>query len=235
MDFSEFLRRLGAEPRSTDPELRAARDQSPEFEAAASEAERFEAELERALRLEAPADLLDELAAIGAKPQASKRWLPMAVAASLLVAVGAAGVAWKMNRSWDSVEAYVIDHYRHDGPQVVAMAQAVEAEVVQRFLADFEVSAEPPLADIVGVIKYCPTPGGKGVHMVLNTNSGPITLIYMPGTAVSDHKSITFDGVEAMLVELPHGSAAIIGNGQQPIEDFYAVVHDSILPLQGSS
>lgn len=235
MDFSEYRRRLGAEPRSDDPALHAARAQSPEFEAAAREASQFEARLERALQLDAPQGLLDELSAASRQPASTRRWIPAALAASLLVAVGAGGMAWKMNRSWESVEAYVVDHYRHDGPQVVAMAEAVEAEVVQNFLAAFEVSAGPPLADIVGVIKYCPTPGGKGVHMVLNTRNGPVTVIYMPGTTVTDHETLSFDGVEALLVELQNGSAAIIGNGQQQLEDFYAVVHDSILPLRGRS
>ena len=61
MNFSEFKQRLGAEPRSADPELRRARESAPEFEAAASEAEQFERKLERALAVPAPAGLIDDL------------------------------------------------------------------------------------------------------------------------------------------------------------------------------
>ncbi len=40
-------------------------------------------------------------------------------------------------------------------------------------LAEFGADVAPALAGIVSVIKQCPTPDGKGVHMVLNTERGP--------------------------------------------------------------
>mgnify|MGYP001823535991 CR=1 FL=1 len=182
MDFSEFRLRLGAEPRQQDEEVRAARGASPEFEAEARAAELFEDRLEQAFSVPAPDGLINELAGISRAPaepeRVYRRW-PMALAASLLIAVGAAGVAWKLNPSWDSVEAYVVDHYRHDGPQMLTQTGGDSAQKVQDILSEFEVSAAPALADIVGVIKYCPTPEGKGVHMVLNTPTGPLTVIYL--------------------------------------------------------
>ena len=51
MDFSEFLRRLGADPGNRDPEFLHARKSDPEFEQAAAAAEAFEARLERAADL----------------------------------------------------------------------------------------------------------------------------------------------------------------------------------------
>ena len=45
--------------------------------------------------------------------------------------------------------------------------------------------------------------------MVLATENGPLTVIYMPGTEVTDHEVLAFDGMEAMLVSLERGSAVI--------------------------
>jgi hypothetical protein len=233
MNFSEFKRRLGAEPLSGDPEIKRARESSPEFEQAAVEAERFEKKLERAVSVSVPDNLLNELQAISQQaPRTSKGrgWWRMALAASVLIAVGAAGLTWKMNQSWDSVEDYVVDHYRHDGAKVLAMKSEATAQDVQSILAGFDVEAAPSLADIVGVIKYCPTPDGKGVHMVLNTQNGPVTVIYMPDTTVSDGKIHAFDNVQTILVELQHGSAAIIGADSQLVSDYYAIVQNSIVP-----
>lgn len=235
MNFSEFKRILGAEPRSEDPEFRRARHSSPEFEQATAEAERFEEKLEQALTLPAPTDLIEDIRNIGLQDPAietSRGWWPMALAASLLLAVGAAGLVWKMNHSWDSVEDYLVDHYRHDGAQLIALADQEASDEVQAILAEFEMQAKPDLADIVGVIKYCPTPDGKGVHMVLNTEEGPVTVIYMPGTAVSDRDLLAFDSLEAILVQLRSGSAAIIGSGGQNIAHFHALVQNSILPTR---
>jgi hypothetical protein len=86
------------------------------------------------------------------------------------------------------------------------------------------------LEEVVSVIKYCPTPDGKGVHMVLNTNDGPVTVIYMPTTEVNDREVLQFDDLQAMLVSLEKGSAAIIGTGAQSISALYSVIQDSILP-----
>lgn len=235
MDFSEFKRKLGAEPLNRDPEFLAARDSSPEFEQAALDAERFEEKLSRAARLPVPDDLAEDLMSITQQPAERSGWWRMALAASVLIAVGAAGLTWNMNPDWDSVEEYVVDHYRHDGPKLVSLADGVSADEVQAVLAEFNVEATPALADIVGVIKYCPTPDGKGVHMVLNTQSGPVTVIYMPETPVTDKVFLAFDDVEAMQVELQSGSAVIIGAGRQNVSNFYAVIHDSIVPAPGSS
>jgi hypothetical protein len=231
MDFSEFKRRLGAEPRSDDPELLRACESSAEFAAEAQAARQFEDRLERALSLPAPEALVDDLMAIGRQRHTARRgWLPMALAASFVIAVGAAGLIWKMTPSWDSVQDYVVDHYRHDGAGTLARVNRAGPDDVQAMLAAFDVTAAPELEGMIALIKYCPTPDGKGVHMVLKTPEGLITVFYMPGTAVTDREALDFDDVRAVLVELPGGAAAIVAPADQPIEDYYAVVHDSLLP-----
>ena len=242
MDFSEFKRLLGADPRTRDPAVLRARDASPEFREAAAEAERFEDSLERALRLAEPPDLLDGLRAI-AQPKKSatsrQTWWPMALAAGLLLAISAAGLNWWSGHHWDSVEEYVIEHYYHDGLKLLAdSGSADSAKIqadVQAMFAGFDVRAVPPLADVISVIKHCVTPDGKGIHMVLQTGGGLITVIYMPETRVEDRETFGFDDQQALLVQLPHGSAAIVGAGTQNVADYYALVHDSIQPLPGST
>jgi hypothetical protein len=233
MNFTEFKRKIGAEPNSQDPEVLKARESGPEFQAAASEAEQFERKLESALWVPEPEGLLDDLQAISDTPTSGagrRGWLRMAMAASVLIAVGAAGLSWKMNRSWDSVEDYLVDHYRYDGPRMEARVNERAGGRVAAVLADFNVRAEPALADIVSVIKYCPTPDGKGVHMVLHTETGPVTVIYMPGTSVKDREVLAIDDSEAVLVELRSGSAAIIGSGQQNLTSYVSTLQDSIVP-----
>jgi hypothetical protein len=235
MDFSEFKRLLGADPRNAEPSFQRARHSSPEFETAAAEAEQFEAILERAALIKPPDDLLEGLLAIGRKPPVpdrGRRWLPMALAASVLLTAGASGWLWNMNHRWDSVEDYVADHYRHDGEM---MPDGASVKDVLALFSGLNMQAAPALADIVGVIKYCPTPDGKGIHMILNTPSGPVTVIYMPDTPVIDREMFAFDKVEAILVDLKSGSAAIIGPDQQSISGLYAFVQESITPSPDNS
>lgn len=232
MVFSEFIRRLGAEPRSQDPEFLRARQSSPEFVQAAKEADVFEEKLTRALGVQAPDDMLDNILQIGLNDSATTTttpwWRSMALAAGILVAVGAAGITWNMSRGWDRVDQYLADHYSEDGAGLVARAGGKTEADIQAIFALFDVEAGPALEEIVSVIKYCPTPDGKGVHMVLNTSEGPVTVIYMPTTEVNDREILEFNGMQALLVKLEKGSAAIIGTGSQGVLALYSVIQDSI-------
>jgi len=238
MEFSEFRRLLGAEPDSRDPSFLLARESSPEFRAAAAEADRFEQQLLRALALELPADLAERLSAIpratpGAeehRPSRAGGWR-FAMAAAVLVAIGAAGLTWRMNAGWDSVQDYVADHFRHDGPALLAQAAGgPHAADVGAVLAEFGMQASPPLARIVSVVKTCPTPDGKGVHMVLDTERGLVTVIYMPATAVTDGEHVRFDDRDAVLVTLLSGSAIIIGSQSQQLAGLHSLIRGSIVP-----
>jgi hypothetical protein len=233
MNFSEFKRLLGADPGNQDPAFLRARESSEEFIRAAAESDRFERRLERALDIPVPGDLLSSLEAITATPvKSSPPWRNYAIAASLLLAVAAAGLTWRMNTvGFDSVEQYVVYHYNHDGERVLISSEGQTADDVDTILARFDVEMAPDLSQMVSLIKYCPTPEGKGAHIVLNTPEGPITVIYMPGTPVTDGEMMDFDGMQAQLVSLAGGSAAIIGSRQQRVGQFYGLVQNAFITI----
>ena len=100
MNFSEFKRLLGAEPRSGDPEFLRACQSSPEFEREAAEAQRLRTSWIAPWH-SGTCGLIEDLMTISQQPPAmtgNRRWLKFALAASLFVAVGAAGLVWKMNQ-----------------------------------------------------------------------------------------------------------------------------------------
>ena len=135
MNFSEFKKLLGADPLNRDPETLRARESDPEFEAAAAEAEAFEEKIRGALLVQPPEGLLNEIKSIGDQPVRRLNWMPLALAASFLIAVGAAGLAWKQSRQWDSVEDYLADHYSHDGPALVAKATgAINEQEIKKIM-----------------------------------------------------------------------------------------------------
>ena len=97
MNFSEFKRLIGADPWNRDPETLSARHSAPEFEAVAADAEAFEEKLQGALHIQPPADLLSQIEGISQLPVRQRNWIPLALAASLLVFIGAAGLVWKQS------------------------------------------------------------------------------------------------------------------------------------------
>jgi len=229
MNFSEFKKLMGADPKNRDPATLRARNSSPEFEAAAAEADAFEDKLQAALRIQPPTDLLNQIKGISQQPVRQRSWIPFALAASLLIAVGAVAMVWQQSHQWDSVEAYVADHYAHDGNAAVAQAgEKLSEQEITKILASLGATADKQLSGSIEFIKYCPTPDGKGAHMVVSTDQGPMTIIFMPKTRVNDGEMVKFDQMYALLINLENGSAAIIGEQSQSVESMVAVVRDSL-------
>jgi len=229
MNFSEFKKLMGADPLNRDAETARARHSSPEFDAVASEAEAFEEKLQAAVLFSPPEDLLNQIKGISEQPIRQRSWIPLALAASLLVFVGAAGLVWKQSHQWDSVEAYVMDHYSHDGSAVIAKAgENLSGQDISKILVKLDARADEQLSSVITFIKFCPTPDGRGAHMVVNTDQGPMTIIYMPETQATDGEVIQFDQMQASLVNLEHGSAAIIGNKSQNFDSLIVMVRDSL-------
>jgi hypothetical protein len=227
--FSDFRKLLGADPRSRDAETLHARHTSPEFEAAAQDAEAFEKKLEGALLIPAPGDLLDDIRGI---PTRHRNWMPLALAASVLIAVGAAFIAFKQPAEWESIEVYLADHYQHDGVKAVARAAGnPNAPAVERILARLDASASQALAENIRFIKFCPTPDGRGAHMVLDTTQGLVTVIFMPHTDVTDGQVVSFDDMRAVLVSLNRGSAAIIANTGQGVENLPDLLRRNLVTI----
>jgi len=229
MSFSEFKRLLGADPYNRDSGTLGARGSAPEFEQAAVNTEAFEHKLESALRIQPPADLLENIQAIPQQSAQRFNWMPLAMAASLLLAIGAVGVAWQQSQQLQQIEAYLAGHYAKDGPALLQRAVGgVSEQSINRIMASLNATAGQQLVDRIQYIKFCPTPDGRGAHMVVSTPEGLVTIIFMPETLVTDGKMIEFDQLHAYLVTLKHGSAAIIGTRAQPVESLKAVVKNAL-------
>ena len=233
MNLSEFIRLLRTDPANTDPEFLRARDSGPEFTLAAEESDRFEQQLGRALGVRTPPGLVAELQQIGdSAPPRSSQFRFYAIAASLLLIIGGAGITWRVTQlRHQSVEQYLSYHYELDGRSLALLSDGPLAENVEEILAGFQMFMEPELRRMVTVVKICRTPNGDGVHMVLHTETGPVTIIFMPKTPVTDGEMIEFDGMQAQLVSLERGSAAIIAANREQVSGFYSLVQRSILPL----
>jgi len=234
ISFSEFQRLLGADPANQDPAFLQARQSSAEFIEAARAADRLERQLRAAMALPAPADLVSELRKLTiSKPSSrSPHWGVWAMAASVLLVVAIAGLNWRAvapGPQWDSVESYVVDHYGADGAVLLEKATLEQAGDANQILAPFSVSLTPEMAQRVGFVKYCPTPDGRGVHLVLNTEQGAVTIMFMPKTGVVDGQVMTFDDMQALLVSLIHGSAAIIGTRTQQLSGLRSAVQESFV------
>lgn len=229
MDFSEFKRRLGAEPHSQDPELVAARERGPEYAAAADAATAFEARLEAALQLSVDGvPLLDEVLR---NPTPKARPRVFALAASLLAIAGVAALLWSTQRLPTTLPEYLAAHYEHDGGLFLERIGETGQDDIAPVLARFGVTASPALAERIGYIKVCPSLYGEGAHMVVRSGDGWVTVFYLPGVTVEESQVIPVADLQARMLAMAGGAAAIIGAHAATDEQMAILVHESLLPV----
>jgi hypothetical protein len=231
MDFSEFKRTLGAEPSSQDAEFLQARRSGPEFEQAAAAAEAFERALKRAVEVGVDEVVLDAILEIPHRQEVRRppRW--MALAASILIVAGVAGLTWLQSQRPDNIEEYVAQHHSHDGVKMLAQADGyADAGRIEEIMAGLDLAAGGELSGRIALLKYCPTMDGRGLHMIVDTEHGLMQVIYMPGTQVEEGREFRFARMHAHLVNLAGGSAAVIGRLDQPVAGMDSLLRTSLLP-----
>jgi hypothetical protein len=232
MNFSDFKEKLGAEPRETARQEQASIAQDEQRAAAVSEALAFEDKLEAALRTAPPEqELLADILAIpaGKRTRTPPVWLAMA--ASVLLVVGISSVFLWQQAGSQPVAEFVEYHYQHDGAQVLAkVGEGQPADQVSAVLASLGVSATPEFASQILYIKFCPTPDSQGAHMVVDTGSGPATVIFMPAVQLEEPLVLSFDGKRAEVISLKAGAAAVIGADENAMKDIQDRLREGLQP-----
>src|SRR5688500_19792520 len=118
MNCLEFRRALAVDPADPSPELVAHRGACARCSEAWAAAQGFERTLERALRVPVPADLAEEVllrqtteSRHAARPRRFRGW---AVAASLVVALGAGGLGYRAWLASRPLPELAVAHLSHE-------------------------------------------------------------------------------------------------------------------------
>ena len=99
-------------------------------------------------------------------------------------------------------------------------------------LASLDLQMSDEVSKLVRLVKYCPTPQGKGIHLIMETNQGLVTVLIMPDMQVQDGERFAFNDIDASFVNLPdsHAAAAIVGQSSQLQADLSRVLHSALTP-----
>lgn len=241
MKFSEFRQLLNSDPGSQDPEYQAARRSDPAFVKAAAESDVFEQQLARASRLPVDAGFTASLKALTGSPEQVPSSLVYrfryALAAAVVLAISAVLFMPQLQQPQESVEAYVAHHFDVDGYALLEQTGIPQTEELAAMLAAFDLQMSPELAAQVQFVKYCPTPESMGVHLVLNTPQGLVTVIFMPGLVVQEGEQFAFDEMAAELINLSGlgVSAAIVGRTEQMKPNLGLVLRQGVARLSAGA
>jgi hypothetical protein len=198
MDHARYRMRIGADPRSSDPELREHRESCRECQLYTERLLRFESRLERALRVDVRAQT---------HRPASWRW--MAMAASVLLGVVVAAGIWAVLPG-ASLAADVVAHMREE-PQAW---RRTDVAVPDAELNDILRESNLRLGAAAGIVSYassCAFRGHQVPHLVVQTPSGPVTVMVLVHESVSRLTQFDEQGYRGTIVPMPgHGSIAVL-------------------------
>lgn len=223
MNYLEFKRQLMVDPYDRSPDFEEALKVNSDCAAAAAKSDSFEAILQSAINVPVPEDLVSlainqrnkELP----KPQIVS-WLP-AMAAGLAMGIGLTTAVFLFNKTSDqNVEHHLADHWMKDGDITLQQAaiNPMDNTGISQVLATLNLEADDELMGNIIYARNCGTPHGNGVHMVMRTDAGMVTVVYMPEADVKDGKRIHVASNEALLTQMERGSIAIIGSEQQNLD-----------------
>jgi len=249
MDCARYRRLMMVDPHDRDPQLREHRESCHDCNLYTKRLLRFESRLDRALRvtLSGQADsatqaglgapLSDRVAALHAKSPRTARRLPayrkgwLAMAASVVLAV-VVGTLW-LSVPRPSLAADVVTHMAGEPDAWRHTDIPVPSPTLQDVLRDSHLN----LAAGAGIVSYassCAFRGHHVPHLVIQTESGPVTVMVL--VHERETKPVQFDeqGYRGVIVPVAgHGSLAVLTRGPdadpKTIERIAARVLDSIV------
>jgi hypothetical protein len=234
MDCGHYRRSMLADPRDPDPRLSEHREACRDCAALTERLLNFESRLDRALRVPLPPDRVVPLRAKSPqpalRPPAYRRgWLAMA--ASVLFAVVVAGALW-LAAPDRSLAADVVTHMGGE-PDAWLRTDPVPSSALQGVLRDSRLQ----LAAGAGVVSYassCAFRGHRVPHLVIQTESGPVTVMVLVHERQPTPVQFDEQGYRGVIVPVAgHGSLAVLTRGTatdiKTVEDTAARVLDSIV------
>jgi hypothetical protein len=215
-DCADYRRSMLADPHDPDPALIEHRESCHDCNLYTEQLLRFESRFERALRVGLP----PQTGMARRVPVYRKSWLAMA-ASVLLAAVVAGGLWLSVPRS--SLAAAVVTHMGGEPEAWRRTDVPVPSSELLEVLRDSHLR----LAGGAGMVSYassCAFRGHHVPHLVIQTESGPVTVMVLVHERVS--KLVQFDeqGYRGVIMPVAgHGSLAVLTRG--PTTDLKTVEH----------
>ena len=230
MNYFEFRQQLLRDSFTKDEEFHRLRKEDLRCAQAYEKAMEFEKTLKSALEIKTPGNLRDSIILRQATDHTIKSSMKKyAIAASLFVSLLIVSTVWYLQKP-GSVEKFISESMIAES-NVPMSQQPMSLQEVKNVFADFQTQVVGDLGE-VHFIHDCHTPGGWGVHMVVSTDNGPVTVYYMPKTTL-DKERINFNinNDKAVLVAMEKGSVAIIAETSQQLGSIEPLLHNNLFFL----
>lgn len=218
MECLEFRRAAGADPGSLGSEARSHAEHCASCAAYLGQLQRLDGLILDALRVPVPASGGAATAGTAGKgtevPGQRNRWL--ALAASIIGGVLVGTLLW-VGGPEKSIARQLVEHIEHEPEALLVTGDAADPARLGKVLARAGISLRPE----IGVVHYarsCPFRGDRVPHLVVQSDSGPVTVMVLRNEKSAAPVSFEEDGYKGRIVPAGPGSIAIIGSHDVNLE-----------------
>ena len=150
-------------------------------------------------------------------------WSGWALAAS--VAVLSVLVIWAL-RPTNSLAHDVVTHVEYEANSWHSTEPAPPA-AVREILAKAGVALDMG-SDEITYAQSCLFRGHRVPHLVVRTARGPVTVLILPNEKVKDRMRFHEDGMTGVITPAPHGSIAVLAQGNDTVDSVAQQVQSSV-------
>ena len=209
MNEIEFRKRCIINPNDPDPAFQAALDNA-DYRRLQGECAGFDEKLSAALDIPVPEGLQERILAANRTPSFLARWKKKLAALASLTATMVLGLALLL-RPQLALSDMVIEHLYHD-MEVMYSRDVIKDEHVDEIVQLFGADMESSLVGIIRFIEDCRfSDHRKGIHLVYDGQSGPVTVFYIPHRKIDRMQAIGKNEFQGIIFPHHEGTMAIVG------------------------
>lgn len=216
MNCLEFRRGVGAEPFRADAAVAGHRAACPGCARHQDELQAMDALLGRAMSVAVPG-------AVPSRAVPRRRWL--ALAASLVAGVLVASTLWLSYPS-PTLAHEVIGHAAHE-PMAWSMSEPLADEAVAEVLRSAGVRLRAGAGEVT-FAKRCFFDRHWVPHLVVQAETGPVTVFLLGHREVAAPTRIDDEGYSALVLPAPRGSLAIVARSAEGLDAVARKIFESV-------
>ncbi len=226
MNYFEFRQQLLKDSFTKDEEFHRLRKEDLRCAQAYAEAMEFEKTLKNALKIKTPDTLKDSIVLRQTTQHNNAGMIrKYAIAATVFLSFVIASAAWYLKQP-GPLESFVIEALMQ--PETYMYEEALPQDQVDQLFASLNTKIDGDFGE-VHFLKKCKTPGGLGARMVLMTDSGPVTLLYMPKAELAKRVDFTLEKYKGAIVAMETGAVAIIGENRSQLASAEAKLQNTMM------
>ena len=222
MDELELRRRCYAQPTDTDPEFRAWLKDNPSAQDTARKTAQFDQRLSFALNQTRVPEGLNGRILLGTAMQARKRrrrqvFTGLALAASIVLSTTLV-LTPPPSAPPAAVSEMALSHVYGEIAKLESANQVISQTTLQGMFASMGGKLEGSLEQVRFAF-MCPTPHGRGLHLIADTEAGRVTVLYLPETDV-DAARVQFADARFVGYTMPtngHGTLNVIAENREAV------------------